>query len=373
MREELSILPVFLPNRGCPLRCVFCDQSITAGSAPTWLTPLTLPDWVEACCMQSCQDPNSPPPPRRELALFGATFTGMPLADQQAWLDAAAVLKERELIESVRVSTRPDHMDADTVTRLRQQGVTTVELGVQSLSTPVLHLCRREYDETVVEQAFVRLHNAGMRVVAQLMPFLPGAMPEDDIYSVTRLAYWKPDALRLFPTLVLRGTTLEEWYHQGAYVAAGIGEAAARCAEMMYIALNHGVSVLRVGMQDSVSLRSSLVAGPHHPAFGELAWACLAATLLHRVVLSLAKPSLPTFTVSTRSASLMLGHAGFGKRRLESLLAQCVSLQHMGELDVEACASAEFADTGLLEQELTRLGPLAVFGDSQHVHLRFSP
>lgn len=373
MREELSILPVFLPNRGCPLRCVFCDQSITAGSAPTWLTPLTLPDWVEACCMQSCQDPNSPPPPRRELALFGATFTGMSLADQQAWLEAAAVLKERELIESVRISTRPDHMDVATVQRLKQNGVTTVELGVQSLSTPVLHLCRREYDEGVVEQAFVQLRNAGIRVVAQLMPYLPGAMLEDDLYSVTRLVHWNPVAIRLFPTLVLRGTTLEEWYHQGVYVAAGIGEAAVRCADMMQIALTHGVSVLRVGMQDSDSLRASLVAGPHHPAFGELAWACLAASLLNRVVQELAPVAPPAFTVSTRSASLMLGHAGFGKRRLETLLAQSVSLQYLGELDVEACTSAEFAETGILERQLATLGPLSVFGDSQHLHLRFSP
>ncbi len=363
MKEEITILPVFLPNRGCPQRCVFCDQSITAGTAPTWLTPLTLPDWVQESCHQACGDPDSPPPPKRELALFGATFTGLPLAEQTSWLAAAQILKDRGVIESVRISTRPDQIDKQTVDRLQMSGVKTVELGIQSLSTPVLHLCRREYEEPVVEQAINLLHEAGIAVIGQLMPFLPGAMEEDDLYSVARLSRWKPDGLRLFPTLVLRSTLLEEWYHQGSYVPPGVGEAALRCSEMMQVSLQASVPILRVGMQDSESLRASLVAGPHHPALGELAWAALAALVLSKVVERLdTRPALPQFTVLSRSASLMMGHSAFGKRRLETLLGSAISMD---------CAVTDVSPAP--RPSLATLGPLKVSGDSGHLYLSFAP
>jgi len=359
VKEEHLILPIFLPNRGCPSRCVFCDQTVTAGSAPTRLTPALLVSWVEEARKQTGHDMKGSPTQICEIAYFGATFTGLPLAEQNAWLQAARTLIQRGLAHSVRISTRPDHLEDETIRRLVDQGVRTVELGVQSLSTPVLSLSQRDYDAATAESAILRLMKAGCNVVVQLMPFLPGATQEDDLYAARRVALLRPHGLRLFPTLVLQGTRLADWYQRGEYTPAGYAQAAHRCAEMMYPALETGVRVLRIGLQDSESLRSHLVAGPHHPALGELAWASVLSRLVAEVLNSDSfAGSSPRITVSQRSASLMLGHAGFGRRHLSSLIGRTVDIDCWQESDEHPAPTV-----------VKVLGDLVITGDKEWLHL----
>lgn len=371
MKEEHLILPVFLPNRGCPSRCVFCDQSITAGSAPTRLTPSLLVSWVEEARRQNGREGKATAIRGCEIAYFGATFTGLPLGEQEAWLQAGQTLIQRGLAKSIRISTRPDHVDDSTIERLVRQGVSTVELGVQSLSTPVLTLSQRGYDAATAESAVLRLMKAGCDVVVQLMPFLPGSTQEDDLHAARRVALLRPQGLRLFPTLVLRGTRLAEWYERGEYKPAGYAQAAHRCAAMMEPALEAGVKVLRIGLQDSESLRSNLVAGPHHPALGELAWASLLATVLSGLLQSPEfAGSSPRITVGPRAASLMLGHAGFGRRHLSLLVGRTVDIDCWRSLSLTTGETpwppmAERPHKGVVK----RLGEWVIVGNSEWLHL----
>ncbi len=80
------------------------------------------------------------------------------------------------------------------------------------------------------------------------------------------------DFARIYPTLALKGSELGELFLRGEYAPTPLNEAVDLCAEMVDILESGGVPVIRVGLQDSESLsfQGRILAGPHHPAFGEL-------------------------------------------------------------------------------------------------------
>ena len=115
------ILPFFLPMQGCPRRCVYCDQRAISGesAAPT-------PKQVMAALAKF------PPDPDAELAYYGGSFTCLPERIQQAYLAVAERAIREGRIRGVRLSTRPDAVSKESCLSLKQAGVVTVELGVQS-------------------------------------------------------------------------------------------------------------------------------------------------------------------------------------------------------------------------------------------------
>jgi hypothetical protein len=104
------------------------------------------------------------------------------------------------------------------------------------------------------------------------MPGLPGAAPLEALQSLRQALDLEPDFLRIYPTVVLRGTLLEEDYHQGRYQPLALDEAVEVCAEMLWHCREAGVPVIRLGLQATAALvpDQALVAGPYHPAFGAL-------------------------------------------------------------------------------------------------------
>ena len=80
----------------------------------------------------------------------------------------------------------------------------------------------------------------------------------------------KPDMVRIYPALVIKGTLLEEYYISGQYTPLSLEEAVEWCADILPLYKDAGITILRIGLQDSDTLEGSIVAGPYHPAFGEL-------------------------------------------------------------------------------------------------------
>jgi histone acetyltransferase (RNA polymerase elongator complex component) len=76
--------------------------------------------------------------------------------------------------------------------------------------------------------------------------------------------------IRIYPALVLKSTLLEEYYLTGQYTPLSLEEAIEWCTGILPLYREAKIKVLRMGLQDSDTLESSVVAGPYHPAFGEL-------------------------------------------------------------------------------------------------------
>ena len=204
------------------------------------------------------------------MAFYGGSFTGLPLDRQRNFLSAVQPFIANGQVDGIRLSTRPDYINQDTPIFLQNFGVETVELGVQSMEQKVLDQSLRGHSVQQVAEAIAILKGAGMNTGAQLMIGLPGETTTNLISGAKRLASLQPDFARLYPVLIIKGSGLEKLYYQGKYLPLSLSQAVILAGRLTAILAERGINVIRTGLQPSAELEANLVAGPYHPAFGEL-------------------------------------------------------------------------------------------------------
>lgn len=282
---KIPIVPFFISHRGCPHRCIFCDQEKIAGFAGNLPLAGEILDRVAAYRRTSgCQ--------AVEVAFYGGSFTCLAQDVQRRLLAPLRDLLLQGLVTSVRVSTRPDSIDEATALFLREWGVRTVELGVQSMDDAVLERAERGHGAADVVRAVSVLRAEGLLVGLQLMPGLPGDTEEISLASLSRSLDLGPDFLRIYPTVVVKGTVLANLYAAGHYHPLSLGEAVALCKKMLHVARQRGIPVIRLGLQPTADLarEGTVLAGPYHPAFRQMVEAELCYDLLERMIPSGANP-----------------------------------------------------------------------------------
>jgi len=333
-----KIVPLFFPFAGCTARCSYCNQWGVVGEGLAVPTPQEVEQSVRRAREEQVASGDKRP---LEVGFYGGTFTGMIPELQEEMLSVASRLLEEGVLHSIRVSTHPSHVTPESLALLSEHHVETVELGIQSFSQAPLELAGRGYTPEQAREACASVRDAGIDLVVQLMAFLPGASEQDDQESASIAASLDPAGVRIFPTLVLSGTGLERTWQDGLYTPASVPETVDRVASMLDVFCQTEIDVLRIGLQDSVTLRTSYKAGPVHPALGELCWAELLARVLAR---SLPKPKQddrppppdrltksrirvrrqPPALVSIAPSltSLLYGHENAGLNRLADLFGQ---------------------------------------------------
>lgn len=220
------------------------------------------------------------------VAFYGGSFTSLPREEQVRLLQPLQTLLASGEVSSIRVSTRPDALDAPAATFLSASGVRTVELGVQSLDDRVLAEAGRGHSAADVEKAVSCLVREGLSVGLQLMPGLPGDTAEISAVTLTKALALRPDFLRIYPTLVVASTVLARRYVEGCYTPLSLAEAVRLCKMLLHQALLAGVPVVRMGLQPTTDLErpGTILAGPYHPAFRQLVEAELCFDLLEKLL-----------------------------------------------------------------------------------------
>ena len=264
-RERPLVIPVFAPQEGCPHRCVYCDQRTITG--------VTHPNWSRASLQAHVEDFHTRS--RRypvEVAFYGGSFTLLPETRQAFYLEAVQGFLQQGRVQSLRLSTRPDAVSARSLGFLHAMGVRTIELGVQSLNDRVLAASARGYTSVEVFQATRHLRDYRFRVGFQLMPGLPGEDRGTFLETIDKSTAIRPDFVRLYPTVVLSGTLLEDLYRRRSYRPLSLPEAVDWCKEALLRFARNSIPIIRMGLQTTPSLErpGAIVAGPHHPAFGQL-------------------------------------------------------------------------------------------------------
>lgn len=296
------ILPFFIPHLGCPHRCVFCDQHQVSGH-------LAYPKKEEIeKAIQLWEGETLP-----EIAFYGGSFTALSEEWQSYFLSPArqAVLAGRAA--GIRVSTRPDYINDQILDFLAGFGVTTVELGVQSMDDGVLELSGRGHKAEDAVRAVRMLKERGFQAGVQLMPGLPGDTSAKSLRSAFLLAGLGPDLARIYPTLVLKDTPLHKMFVNSEYRPLNLEQAVGICRDMLAIFRSNGVRVIRIGLQPTadIALGAQVAAGPFHPAFGELVESALMLEQMVLALQSLSKDEVPSrvnFLVSRQDCSLAAGH-----------------------------------------------------------------
>ena len=315
--DDLAILPVFLPHRGCPGRCSFCEQRIQSGTRGS-LTPAEA-ESVLRVGLEVIERSGR----HGALAFYGGSFDGLSGEERASWLALAQVFRSEGLLpRGVRISAHPAGLTARRIEELRQGGVVTVEVGVQSLEDEALALANRGHDAAQALGACRRVMDAGLRCVVQLMTGLPGANGASDEATARGIAALGPHGVRIHPTLVLRGTRLEEQLEEGEWSPPDLDEAVTLVAGMVEILEAADVTIYRLGIQDTDGLRERVVAGAWHSAFGELVRGeLLAQRLARNLAIGVNQVQVPS-----SEASQLLGHGRRGLKRLEALVGRDVAV-----------------------------------------------
>ncbi len=264
MKARRAIIPVFVPHLGCPHRCVFCDQRRVSGAQ----SPATARD-VRRAVEEGLARSNPETPPT--LAFYGGSFTAIPRARQRELLEAAQPYIRSGAIADIRLSTRPDAVDAETLDFLRAYGVRTVELGVQSMDDEVLRLSGRGHTAGDAEKAAAHVKAAGFELILQMMTGLPGDTREKSLMTARRFTELSPHGVRLYPTVILRDTPLYDLWRAGLYRENTVEEAVDWCAEISELFDAAHIPIVRLGLNPTDDLSAGeAVAGAYHPALGEL-------------------------------------------------------------------------------------------------------
>ena len=301
MSARASIIPVFVPHWGCPHACVFCNQRSITGQRKS----ATAEDVQQAIETAAAFLPQGE---KRQLAFYGGSFTAIPAEDQEALLGAAQPYLKRGEISSIRLSTRPDAIDGETLERLRRFGVETIELGAQSMDEEVLRLSGRGHTAQDVERASRLIRAAGFSLVLQMMTGLPGDTEDKSLETARRLIALRPDGVRIYPTVIVRGTALYEQWRAGLYREHTVEDAVSACARLLPLFEQAGIDVLRVGLNPTEELSGGeAAAGAYHPALGELVRSRVYRNRAEELLAGAEPDSRVTFTVGRGKTSQMTG------------------------------------------------------------------
>ena len=258
------IIPIFLPNAGCRERCLFCNQKASGDGLPSFFS---VRNFIETSLRGFPLDKNDR---ENQIAFYGGSFTAIHREDQIRYLKEAQPFLSSGLIDSIRVSTRPDALGEETLSLLKEFRVKTIEIGTQSMIDQVLLLANRGHRAEDTISATTRLKRWGFEIGIHLMIGLLGDTFDHFLQTLDRVIELRPDFVRIHPTLVLKGAPLEILWRTGKYSPLPLEEAIQWLKKGLLKLERASIPVARVGLQPTKELEKNFLAGPYHPALHQL-------------------------------------------------------------------------------------------------------
>ena len=301
-------ISLFVPHMGCPHQCSFCNQKTISGSVKE-LTPEDVRETLIKAESDNVDCENT------EIAFFGGSFTAIPREYMVSLLESTKPFIEKGRFCGIRISTRPDAIDEDVLNILKEYKVTSIELGAQSTDSDVLVLNKRGHTREDIIKASKLIKETGFSLGLQMMTGLLGDTDEKSLKTCQDIIDLKPDTVRIYPTIVLENTHLGELYKKGVYKPQSLDDAVSLCGKLLREFYENNITVIRLGLHSGGNVEDGFLAGPYHPAFGELCEG--------EIYLSLAREKLKnapvgevTVYVNSREISKMTGQKGKNKKAL---------------------------------------------------------
>jgi histone acetyltransferase (RNA polymerase elongator complex component) len=181
-----------------------------------------------------------------QIAFFGGTFTALDSDYREELLTTAnRYLRDYpDLFTGIRCSTRPDYIDEEVLGQLKSFNVTSIELGAQSMDDSVLRLNNRGHDSQAVREAARLIKARGFELGLQMMTGLLGDTPDKSLYTCDEIIELRPDTVRIYPTVVFRGTRLGDAGHEPFDTETTITLG----AQIYSRFVQNGIRVIRIGL-----------------------------------------------------------------------------------------------------------------------------
>ena len=305
MNKRHYIIPIFVPHKGCPHDCIFCNQKKITGQIGEVTAEEVVAKIEQYLATIPAEGSNI------EVAFYGGSFTAIPLDYQRSLLEAAFVYFKEGRIENIRVSTRPDCIDDEIAENLKKYGVGIVELGVQSMDEEVLTLSNRGHTAEDVIKAVGLLKEYGFTVGVQIMIGLPGDSEEKALRTAGELIRLKPDIARIYPALVIKNTYMEELYLRDEYKPLTLDGAVEISKKLLVILEGNGINVIRIGLQPTENIfpGKDVVAGPFHPSMRQLVEALVYRDMLEHLLVEIGRKERNiTIKVNPKNISELVGN-----------------------------------------------------------------
>ncbi len=261
----------------------------------------------------------------KELAFFGGSFTAIKRDYAESLLSHAYGYIKSGKIDGIRISTRPDCINEEILNFLKSYGVTSIELGAQSMVDRVLLCNNRGHTSEDVRHSSRLIKAYGLELGLQMMTGLYGSEVKDDLFTANEFINLTPDTVRIYPTLIMWGTRLHELYNSGEYAPANLDETVQLCSELLRLFNAAEINVIRLGLHSSSGISQNLVAGPWHPAFREL---CESKLIVDRCIKSIKELGYEKkcikIAVSPRTVSKIIGQKKSGIEKIKKLCQKVI-------------------------------------------------
>jgi histone acetyltransferase (RNA polymerase elongator complex component) len=282
------IIPLFIPQRGCPHQCVFCNQRAITGAAAKIPTANQIRDDVKRFLTYAGKRYST-----IQISFFGGNFLGLGKSAVMHLLRTAAAFVPHQDVHNLRFSTRPDTVSPGALDWIERFPVSTVEVGAQSMNDRVLETAGRGHTAATTTAAAALLKERGYRVGLQMMVGLPADDAAGAMETARQLADLEPDFVRIYPTLVLKGSPLARLFRGGKYRPLPLEDCIALVKKMYLFFKGRHIPVVRMGLQasDGLTDSGSLLAGPYHPAFGHLVHGAIVFDAVSAALRRMEKPA----------------------------------------------------------------------------------
>lgn len=254
-------ISIFVSHLGCPCICSFCNQKTITGKADQ-PTAEDVRNTVEKALKRKDYE--------YEIAFFGGSFTAIDRDYMVTLLEAAYSYVKNGQVKGIRISTRPDCIDQEVLDILKSYGVTSIELGAQSMDDEVLTANRRGHNAQAVVDASKLIKENGFELGLQMMTGLYKDTFDKDIDTAKKIIELEPSTVRIYPTVVLKGTYLAELYLAEEYKPFGVDDSAYICSILVPMFEKAGIKIIRLGLHSSDDIKKNMLAGGFHDSFGEI-------------------------------------------------------------------------------------------------------
>lgn len=262
---KYKIIPIFVPHKGCPHQCSFCNQKHITGQLDE-MTPDKARKIIEMYLTTIDTERF-----RTEIAFYGGSFTAIDMKYQTDLLEIAYEYKTNHGVKGIRLSTRPDCISLEILDNLKKYGVTEIELGVQSMCDDVLSANNRGHTNRDVINAVKLIRKYDFSLGLQQMTGLYKDSDMADIYTAEQICKLKPDFVRIYPTLVFNNTDLAHFYNEGIYEPHTLEHAVTLCKQLKKIYDENKIKIIRLGLlMSDDEAKNNYLSGPYHPRFREL-------------------------------------------------------------------------------------------------------
>ncbi|MDO5724760.1 MAG: radical SAM protein [Tissierellia bacterium] len=312
--KKTNIIPIFVPHLGCPQDCVFCNQRRITGQIES-KSSLEITNYIEKYLSYFKNKEIE-----KEIAFYGGSFTAIDQKYRKELLEIAKSYKDKNIIQSIRISTRPDYINEEILSQLCDYGVDIIELGIQSMDDNVLRLSNRGHSakDSKIAVNLIR-ENKYFSLGLQQMIGLPGENYESMLFTTREIIDMKPDFVRIYPTLVIKDTELHDQFLTDTYKPLSLEDAVNRTSKLIAFYYAKNIDIIRIGLQntDEIARDKDVLAGPFHESFRELA----EGRFLRDIILNFYNRLNLNFEnlevlASNRNISLISGHKGMNKKYL---------------------------------------------------------